>query len=91
MSDSIGVRSCYWSEAYQWLPASMKFEEHGGVRFTSYINDLHPTKYRDIYDTIEKLVDVELPAWDYCVSAYDGERFGPGRNEARFPMPEKPE
>lgn len=91
MSDSYTIRACYWSEAYQWLPANVKFQADGGVKFTSYINNLHPTKYRDVYDALEKLVGVAFPAWDYCVSPYDCERLGPGRCEARFPMPKDPE
>ena len=49
----------------------------GGVKFTSYINNLHPTKYRDIYGTIEKLVEKSLPLWDHCLAEYRESR--PGR------------
>lgn len=90
MHSSSEIRSCYWSEAYQWLPANIAFRADGGVKFTSYINNLDPLRYRDIYDTVEKLVGVALPAWDYCVSAFDSEKRGPGRCEARFPMPSRP-
>jgi len=54
----------YWSTIYQWLPANVEFTADGGVRFTSYINNLHPTKYRDMYGTIEKLIEAALPMWD---------------------------
>ncbi|KAL2128960.1 hypothetical protein VTI74DRAFT_8414 [Chaetomium olivicolor] len=57
----------YWSTTYQWLPANIKFTANGGVEFTSYVNNLHPTKYRDIYKSIEKLIEISLPMWDQCV------------------------
>lgn len=65
----------YLSDKYQWLPANLEFTAGGGVKFTSYINNLHPTKYRDIYATIEKLVEISLPLWDKCVF------------RARYPQP----
>ncbi|MBE3048858.1 DUF4246 family protein [Candidatus Bathyarchaeota archaeon] len=87
------IEASYWSEEYQWLPANIKFAEDRGASFTSYINNLHPVKYRDIYGVLEKLVDAALPAWEFCVSAhgqYDGKR-GPGRDKARFPLPKNAE
>lgn len=59
-----GIHMSCWSTVYQWLPANVKFRDDGGVQFTSYINNLHPTKYRDIYGTIEELVKAALPMWD---------------------------
>lgn len=61
----------YWSTNYQWLPANLKFTPDGGVQFTSYINNLHPTKYADIYRTIEKLIEKALPMWDQCLRIAD--------------------
>lgn len=70
----------YWSDDYQWLPSNIKFVEGGGVEFTSYINNLHPVKYRDIYSTIEKLIEKALSAWDFCVVEYGaGDDIGRGR------------
>ncbi|KAK1241145.1 hypothetical protein MKX08_001119 [Trichoderma sp. CBMAI-0020] len=77
----------YWSDTYQWLPANVKFMEDGTVKFTSYINNLHPQKYPQIYRTIEKLVEAALPAWDQCLSLplKRGRKSGAGRTEPRFP------
>jgi hypothetical protein len=83
----------FWSDTYQWLPANVAFQPDGSVRFTSYINNLHPKKYPDIYSTIEKLVETALPAWDQClalVTKYK-EREAAGRTESRFPKPDYPE
>jgi hypothetical protein len=54
--EALKVPDSYWSTTYQWLPANVKFTADGDVQFTSYINNLHPNKYRDVYRTIEKLI-----------------------------------
>jgi hypothetical protein len=77
-----GIHKSYWSTIYQWLPANVKFTADGGVQFTSYINNLHPTKYRDIYSTIEKLIETALPMWDQCLA--ENEALDPGRHEPRM-------
>jgi Protein of unknown function (DUF4246) len=34
----------HWSYSYQWLPANVTFQPDGTVKFTSYINSLHPNR-----------------------------------------------
>jgi len=58
----------YWSEKYQWLPSTLAFQHDGTVKFTSYINNLHPTKYSDIYKIVEKMIDTAIPAWEHALS-----------------------
>ncbi|KAI0429081.1 hypothetical protein F5Y09DRAFT_311426 [Xylaria sp. FL1042] len=82
----------YWSDDYQWLPSNVTLHDDGSVRFTSYINNLHPTKYPEIYVAIEKLVEKALPMWDQClwsVTDYE-EKKRPGRDNPRFSIPEDP-
>lgn len=55
--------SC-WSDSYQWLPSNVSFRDDGSVKLTSYINNLSPARYTEIYATIEKLIETALPAWD---------------------------
>lgn len=86
------VPPSYWSSTYQWLPSNVALGEDGSVKFTSYINNLHPTRYPDIYSTIEKLIETALPAWDHCLLMnQDGRNYGPGRMRSRFPMPDDAE
>jgi hypothetical protein len=33
-------------------------------RFTSYINNLHPIKYRPLYSIIEQIIDKAIPLWN---------------------------
>jgi Protein of unknown function (DUF4246) len=83
----------YWSDTYQWLPANVAFQDEGAVKFTSYINNLHPNRYPEIYFTIEKLIETVLPAWDQCLALAAGYnvRDGAGRVKPRFPYPDNPE
>lgn len=62
------INESYWSSTYQWLPANLAFREDGTVRFTSYINNLHPKKYPGVYRLIENLIDTAIPAWDRVLS-----------------------
>ena len=83
----------YWSDSYQWLPANVAFQDDGTVKFTSYINNLHPNKYPEIYRTIEDLIKTVLPAWDQCLgcAADYNVKEGAGRLEPRMPHPDNPE
>lgn len=57
----------FWSDDYQWLPSNVALGEDGSVKFTSYINNLHPTEYPEIYEAIEQLIEKALPLWDQCL------------------------
>ncbi|KAG5744564.1 hypothetical protein H9Q69_011576 [Fusarium xylarioides] len=81
----------FWSDAYQWLPSNVKLMDDGSVKLTSYVNNLHP-KHSDIYETVEKLIERALPAWDHSVSfVRDWDIVSAGRTKARFPRPENPD
>ncbi|KAF2002419.1 hypothetical protein P154DRAFT_488386 [Amniculicola lignicola CBS 123094] len=81
----------YWSDTYQWLPANVGFQEDGSVKFTSYINNLHPTRYPDIYRSIEKLIDISIPAWEQCLAMVDNRDNGPGRGCPRIGLIDDPD
>ncbi|KAH7320579.1 hypothetical protein B0I35DRAFT_427415 [Stachybotrys elegans] len=49
---------------YQWLPANVAWQDYSRVRFSSYINNLHPNRYPHIYQAIEELLGLVIPAWD---------------------------
>lgn len=87
-----GVPPTLWSNAYQWLPSNIAFQQDGSVKFTSYINNLHPTRYPGIYSTIEKLIEAVLPAWDHCLLEHENWKpTGPGRKGSRFAVPDSAE
>ncbi|KAF4470972.1 hypothetical protein FALBO_2113 [Fusarium albosuccineum] len=56
----------FWSNTYQWLPANLAFRIDGGVKFTSYVNNLHPNEFSEVYKALESLIDKAIPAWDQC-------------------------
>ncbi|RKL02970.1 hypothetical protein BFJ68_g11759 [Fusarium oxysporum] len=70
---------------YQWLPCDVDLAG-GRPRIKSYINNLHPVRYKAIYSLIEELIARSLPAWDIvCRSARkefrplaDGEDYDSG-------------
>ncbi|KAI8719939.1 hypothetical protein NCS52_00776200 [Fusarium sp. LHS14.1] len=85
------VEPTFWSLDYQWLPSNVAFQSDGSVKFTSYINNLHPLEHQDIYKTIEKLVERALCAWDFCLAQHSsGMSSGLGRTKPRFPRPTNP-
>ncbi|KEQ78017.1 hypothetical protein M436DRAFT_37219 [Aureobasidium namibiae CBS 147.97] len=55
-----------WSARYQWLPCEVDFVNDSGtdVRITSYVNNLHPIRYRALYGTIAKLVSQSIEPWN---------------------------
>ena len=75
-----------WSEKYQWLPANLIFQDDGTVKFSSYINNLHPAKHSQAYAALEKLVDVAIPAWDQVLGG-----CGRGIGACRFRVQEEAE
>lgn len=86
------VPAQFWSEDYQWLPSNVDLQDDGSVKFTSYINNLHPTKYPEIYTAIEKLIEKVLPMWDQCLwTQSDYENLSrPGLLASRFPFLDDP-
>jgi hypothetical protein len=87
------VPSDFWSVNFQWLPSNVAFREDGTVRFTSYINNLHPNKYPQSYMAVEGLIETSMPMWDQCLKTATDFRavLGHGRNKGRFGVPAKPE
>ncbi|KAK3296371.1 uncharacterized protein B0H64DRAFT_424789 [Chaetomium fimeti] len=67
----------YWSKKYQWLPANLAFQDDGSVRFTSYVNNLHPQKHTETYRLLEKLIDTAIPTWEHVLS---GKAITPSSN-----------
>lgn len=83
----------HWSTTYQWLPANVMFQDDGCVHFTSYINNLHPQKHRDIYHTIGKLIETALPLWDQCLAmkSCNYQSRGASRTQPRMGKPDNVE
>ncbi|KAL7912224.1 hypothetical protein GGI35DRAFT_492157 [Trichoderma velutinum] len=50
--------------SFQWLPCDVIVDETGKAKINSYINNLHPVEHADMYTTIEKFINLALPALD---------------------------
>ncbi|KAL4794973.1 hypothetical protein BDV19DRAFT_379114 [Aspergillus venezuelensis] len=57
-----------YSQKFQWLPCNINFGNDGQCRIASYINNLHPTKYRDLYNVIENILDKTIPLWNVSLA-----------------------
>ncbi|KAI0116506.1 hypothetical protein GGR51DRAFT_546020 [Nemania sp. FL0031] len=61
----------------QWLPSDIAWVQSGGMRITSYINNLHPEDHPDLYGVLEQFVAAAVPLWERCLYRYrndDGEK-----------------
>ncbi|KAJ5752939.1 hypothetical protein N7520_009856 [Penicillium odoratum] len=57
----------FYSRKFQWLPCDVKLsstEPEPECRISSYINNLHPTRHRDLYGIIEKVITRAIPLWN---------------------------
>ncbi|KAK2801192.1 hypothetical protein FQN51_005507 [Onygenales sp. PD_10] len=58
-----------YSNKFQWLPCDVSLAS--GVKITSYINNLHPQKHRDIYDAVEDIIAAAIPLWSTTLARLD--------------------
>ncbi|CAA7268687.1 unnamed protein product [Cyclocybe aegerita] len=52
-----------YSRNFQWLPCEVDISTNK-ARITSYINNLHPAKYKALYRLIEQAIDAAIPLWN---------------------------
>ncbi|KAF2446778.1 hypothetical protein P171DRAFT_429725 [Karstenula rhodostoma CBS 690.94] len=54
------------STRFQWLPSEVQFVGDKGtdVKISSYINNLHPIKYKKLYGVIEQMIGKSIPLWN---------------------------
>jgi hypothetical protein len=57
-----------FSAYIQWLPAEVRFRPDGSASITSYINNVHPIKHRDVYRLIERLLNKIIPMWNMSLT-----------------------
>lgn len=70
------------SEKFQWLPAVVEYKQDSKkFEFVSYINNLHPIKYRDLYSTISEVFSAAIPGLNLSLSRASSEQY------IRIPVP----
>lgn len=53
-----------YSQRFQWLPCDLSIASDGNFRITSYINNLHPDRYKGLYSIIEDVINAAIPLWN---------------------------
>jgi len=61
--------SKFSSESFQWLPSDFFVDHDGKVTLTSpYINNVHPTKHKELYSVIPEILQRALPMFERVLS-----------------------
>ncbi|KAF8630929.1 hypothetical protein AX17_005286 [Amanita inopinata Kibby_2008] len=56
-----------FSKNFQWLPCDVDISGEE-VKITSYINNLHPHKHKEIYSIVEKVIACAIPLWNMTLA-----------------------
>jgi len=77
-SETIGVLSPpelgyinpkFLSQRFQWIPSDFSVDGDGKVTLTSpYINNIHPTRHKDLYSVIPEILQHALPMFEWVLS-----------------------
>ncbi|KAJ5542411.1 hypothetical protein N7535_004831 [Penicillium sp. DV-2018c] len=82
-----------YSLNYQLLPSDWKLGEDGKWHIASYINNLHPVKYRSIYKLIEECFNCVIPQWNATLTPLKDMLHSRARIEYRkaeyYPVPKE--
>ncbi|KAF8060985.1 hypothetical protein FPV67DRAFT_317375 [Lyophyllum atratum] len=63
------ARTKPFSIQFQWLPCDVDISGGGdSVKITSYINNLHPERHRDMYGVIEQIIARTIPLWNLSLT-----------------------
>ncbi|RDB28808.1 hypothetical protein Hypma_014802 [Hypsizygus marmoreus] len=68
-----------FSTQFQWLPCDVDISDKDSVNITSYINNLHPDKHKDLYSAIEKIIHHTIPIWNLTLTPLRAEHIFEGR------------
>ncbi|KAI8891532.1 hypothetical protein BC833DRAFT_558718, partial [Globomyces pollinis-pini] len=66
----------YASECFQWIPSEFSINQNGDTKITSYINNLNPIKYKEMYTTLEKIFEKFVPMFEIVLGS-DSELYIP--------------
>ncbi|KAF7591638.1 hypothetical protein BBP40_001277 [Aspergillus hancockii] len=71
-----------FSRKFQWLPCDVNFTgPEGKCRIASYINNVHPSEHRPLYQVVEKIVSRTIPLWNTTLTSV---RSGRDRQRIRY-------
>lgn len=58
------VDSMFCSQKFQWLPADVDVDEDGQAVFKTYINNLHPEEYEELYEVLGQIFSKFVPLFE---------------------------
>lgn len=92
MSNVINNFRSLWSTQAQWLPFDVNFieQDKDAVQIATYINNLHPTRYKELYKAIEILIEKSIQPWN-SILTIGYEHLNQNRIEYSQPADQEPE
>ncbi|KAL1847909.1 hypothetical protein Plec18167_004873 [Paecilomyces lecythidis] len=60
-----------YSNKFQWLPCDVELTGESDCKITSYINNLHPVKHKELYPIIENVIARAIPLWNRTLTPLD--------------------
>ena len=64
-----GINPQFVSRHFQWLPSDFSVDGDGKVTLTSpYINNIHPTRHKELYSVIPEILQHALPMFERVLS-----------------------
>lgn len=57
-----------YSRLFQALPSDLQLDDGGQWHITTYINNLHPVKHRNIYGIVEKIFNCLVPQFNMTIT-----------------------
>jgi Protein of unknown function (DUF4246) len=60
----IETLAAFTSTRYQWIPTPIEVGADGDVNILSYINNLHPKRYRELYGVLANILERILPLFE---------------------------
>ncbi|KAF8625748.1 hypothetical protein AX17_006774 [Amanita inopinata Kibby_2008] len=56
-----------FSRKFQWLPCDANIA-NDDVKITSYINNLHPHRHKNLYSLVERIIGCAIPLWNVTLT-----------------------
>ncbi|RXW15495.1 hypothetical protein EST38_g10358 [Candolleomyces aberdarensis] len=76
-----------YSTKFQWLPCEVDISGDR-PKILSYINNLHPEKHKDLYHSIESIIEAAIPLWEISIAEINPEdRYSAGSSFWRISYP----